>query len=96
MLVQVLHRDQTILLELPQMPTILEQLDQLSRCQIQQFSWCQECAITSLQSTGGVTIQRYAFKMVALQKVRVVPSGDSNTGHQIKTSKKYENEFLIS
>ena len=33
MLVQVLHRDQTILLELPQMPTILEQLDQLSR-------WC--------------------------------------------------------
>ena len=32
MLVQVLHRDQTILLELPQMPTILEQLDQLSRC----------------------------------------------------------------
>ena len=33
---------------------------------------------------------------MALQKVRVVPSGDSNTGHQIKTSKKYENEFLIS
>ena len=31
MLAQVLHRDQTILLELPQMPTILEQLDQLSR-----------------------------------------------------------------
>ena len=48
------------------------------------------------KSTGGVTIQRYAFKMLALQKVRMVPSGDSNKGHQIKTSKKYENEFLMS
>lgn len=34
---------------------------------------------------GGVTHQIYSFKMVALQKVRVVPSY-SNTGHQIKTS----------
>ena len=92
MLVQVLHRDQTILLELPQMPTILEQLDQLSRCQIQRFSWCLKKV--HLLHLGGVTIQIYAFKMVALQKVRGVPSY-SITGHQIKTSKKYENEFLI-
>ena len=31
MLLQVLHKDQLVLLELPQLPTILDQLNQLGR-----------------------------------------------------------------